>query len=74
MRTRIGFSLPRAAEVRLEVIDMLGRQVVALDDGERPAGPHEIVVPAAGLAAGVYVYRLFVDDGVAFRRTFVVQR
>ena len=56
--TVIAFDLPEDVFVRLAVYDALGRLVRVLEDGPRAAGGHEIVFDAAGLASGVYVYRL----------------
>ncbi|HYE95926.1 MAG TPA: T9SS type A sorting domain-containing protein [Rubricoccaceae bacterium] len=56
--TRIGFDLPEAADVRLAVYDVLGREVAVLAEGRHTAGTHEVVFDAAGLPSGVYVYRL----------------
>ena len=57
-QTTIGYALPRAADVRLAVYDVLGRQVALLAEGFRPAGRHEAVFDGAGLASGLYFYRL----------------
>ena len=49
--TTIRFGLPEAAQVRLIVYDMLGRQVRVLVDGTRKAGTHEVSVDAAACPA-----------------------
>lgn len=41
--TRLSFALPRAAELRLTVHDVTGREVVELVGGERAAGRHEVM-------------------------------
>jgi hypothetical protein len=58
--TKIPFTLPAPAAVRLEVYDVTGRLVGVLTEGEREAGFHEIPFDADryGLGSGVYVYRL----------------
>jgi hypothetical protein len=45
-------------EVNLRVYDILGREVAVLVNGEMIAGYHEVKFDAAGLASGVYLYRL----------------
>ncbi len=57
-RTRIRFDLPAAAEVRLVVFDLLGREVVTLADGEMDAGGHVVTFDGEGLASGAYFCRL----------------
>ncbi len=55
----VHFSLRRAADVRLALYDVMGRQVRTLLDGvRRSAGEHEINVSTAGLHAGCYFVRL----------------
>ncbi len=56
--TEIKFSLPQAGSVRLEVFNLLGESVATLLDEVKSAGGHQVHFDAAGLASGVYVYRL----------------
>jgi hypothetical protein len=37
---------------------LLGQRVAVLDEGVKQAGYHEVTFSAAGLASGVYLYRL----------------
>lgn len=41
--TTIGFALPTASRVRLEVFDLLGRRVRTLVNAQYPAGEHQVV-------------------------------
>ncbi len=56
--TTIGFALPEAARVSLNVYDVSGRLVAKLIDGWRDAGLQEITFDASNLATGVYIYHL----------------
>jgi hypothetical protein len=56
--TVIGYQLPAGGNVRLEVVDVLGREVAALVDEWKEAGVHQAMFDAAGLSGGVYYYRL----------------
>ena len=71
--TTIGFSVPRAADVRLTVYDALGRKVAVLVDGVRAAGRHEVTFHADELASGLYVYRLEAA-GHAYTRKMTLQK
>ena len=62
------YSLPAAADVRLDVFDALGRQVRTLVQGRRPAGEHQASLQAAGLPPGLYVVRLTASGQTATRR------
>ena len=61
-RTTIRYTLPERAEVTVEVVDATGRRVSVLVGGERPAGEHEVVFDASGLAAGSYACVLRAGD------------
>ena len=56
--TKMQFSLPVDADVKLEVYDCVGRLVSVLANGFMKAGYHEISFDASQLASGVYIYRL----------------
>lgn len=56
--TVIESQLPTACDVRLAVVDLLGREVAVLVDEKRGPGTYEDSFDAGGLASGVYVYRL----------------
>ncbi|MBV6405859.1 MAG: hypothetical protein IT228_04900 [Flavobacteriales bacterium] len=56
--TLVRYELERAAPVRWELRDALGRLVRQGDEGTRPAGMHGIVVDGAGLAPGVHLFTL----------------
>jgi photosystem II stability/assembly factor-like uncharacterized protein len=56
--TIIRFDLPEESLVELDVFDVLGRRVRTLGGGNLPATRHELRFNAAGLASGVYFYRL----------------
>jgi hypothetical protein len=69
------FSLPSASRVRLEILDVQGRQLAVLADGERGPGRHEVswLGPTEGttVASGVYFLR-FTGPGRVITRRFVV--
>ena len=56
--TEIGFRLPEASDVRLEIFDSLGRRVTTLVDNQMPAGTHQVTFDAGNLSSGVYIYRI----------------
>ena len=68
--TSIRYALPEAAEVRLEVFNLLGQRVALLQNGLQTAGFHTAAFDASRLASGVYVYRLHaVSDNRTFTQT-----
>ncbi|MEE8577620.1 MAG: T9SS type A sorting domain-containing protein, partial [candidate division Zixibacteria bacterium] len=65
--TQIEFALPRPGEVKLEVFNILGRQVRSLLNQTVPAGRHRISFDGRSdsgklLSSGVYFYRLMTED------------
>ena len=61
--TRIRYSLPKAAIVRLTVYDVLGRDVAILVDEMKEAGSYQVEWNPQ-LASGIYFYRIQVDGFV----------
>ena len=58
-RTTLSFDLPQAADVSVAVFDVMGRQVMSLDQGTMaPGADQSIEIDGNGLASGVYVFRL----------------
>ena len=56
--TQIQFALPAQSNVRLSVFDMLGREVVVLVNGDKPAGKFTVNFDGSTLSSGMYMYRL----------------
>jgi hypothetical protein len=64
--TVIEFEIPRSEDVRLEVLDGLGRKVTDLVSGRYAEGKYKAVWDAAGFPAGTYFCRFRAGD---FTRT-----
>jgi len=83
--TRIRYSVPAGsgsngsasaatgANVRIAVYDLLGREVTVLVDEKKAVGSYEVTFDAAGLASGVYLYRLKAGAFVETKRMIVVK-
>ncbi|RPH91987.1 MAG: T9SS C-terminal target domain-containing protein, partial [Calditrichaeota bacterium] len=56
--TQITYSLPRTSEVKLQVFDMLGRDVATLVDGVQLQGEHTVSFQAGDLPSGIYFCKL----------------
>jgi len=62
--TTIEFDLPEDALVTIKIFDVLGREITTLlNNEELEAGVQEISFDASALNAGVYFYRITVNDG-----------
>lgn len=72
-RTTLGYALPEAAHVRLDVYDIRGRRVATLVNDDVGPGRHEVRLDAAGLASGTYVARLTAGTHVETQRLQLVR-
>jgi hypothetical protein len=74
---RFSFDLPRAMHARLEVLDVQGRVVAALAEGDFGAGRQERVWDATArggpAGAGVYFVRLVTPEGRLVRRVALLR-
>ena len=56
--TTIEYSLPKTQQVRIELFNLRGQKIKMLYSGKEGAGVHRLTFNAAGLASGVYIYRI----------------
>lgn len=56
--TTIEFKLPEAADVTIQIYDILGRNIETLISGSQSAGAHSVVWHADNQPSGVYFYRI----------------
>ncbi|MCL5021590.1 MAG: endo-1,4-beta-xylanase, partial [Bacteroidetes bacterium] len=71
--TMIHFALPSSGHVTLRVYDILGRIVETLVDGVENAGEHSVSFNGAGLASGVYFYRLQAGDRFLQKKMMLIK-
>ncbi len=71
--TTISFSLPTRSAVRLDVFDVLGRQVSEQNLGALAAGDHSSDYDGSGLASGIYFYRVVTDQGTETRKMVLLK-
>ena len=71
--TTIRYALPQRSQVTLMIFNTLGQQVAILVNGEIEEGYHEVKFDAAGLASGVYFYRLQAGDYAQMRTLCLIK-
>jgi hypothetical protein len=76
--TQIGFSLPKQSPVKLQVFDIMGREVATLVDEVLPAGAHKVVwngrdQSGTRLSSGMYFYRIQATEFIAVKRMALVK-
>ena len=69
--TQIQYELSNASDVVLEVADMTGRIVLQHNEGNQPAGKHNIEINTQSLESGVYFYTLKAGAFTATKRMIV---
>lgn len=71
--TVIGFTIPEATHVTLEVFNALGQRVETLVDRTMPAGRHEVTWNAASNPSGTYLYRLSAGNFVETKKMMLIK-
>ena len=76
--TRIAFALPQPEKVTLKIFNLLGQEVITLADGWYDLGHYEVVwngqdVSGRGVASGMYISALTVDDNIITRKMLLLR-
>jgi photosystem II stability/assembly factor-like uncharacterized protein len=71
--TTIRYGVQRAGLVKLQVFDLSGKLVATLVDAVKPVGNYETQFEAAGLASGLYFYRLQAGGLVTTRKMLLAR-
>jgi flagellar hook assembly protein FlgD len=76
--TRIAYQLRKAAQVRLSVYDITGREVNRLIDQYQPVGDYSVewnsnATSGNKLSSGIYFARLGVDNEIATRKMIMTK-
>lgn len=71
--TSIRYDLKSAGRTKLSVYNLVGQEVAVLVDAPQQAGVHEVQFNGAGLASGVYFYRLTSGDFVSTRKMVLMK-
>lgn len=71
--TKIKFALPSRDIVKLEVFDILGRNVATIANQEMNAGYHVMEFNASSLSSGIYFYRITTSKLVDTKKMMLVK-
>ena len=72
-QTLIQYSVPNQVNVRIEVFDILGRNIGVLVDEQKQAGNHRVLFNASNIASGTYFYRITAGDFIQTNKMAVVK-
>jgi hypothetical protein len=71
--TKISFDLPKESHVKIDVYDMLGREIATLLDEIKPAGKHNIEFDGAKLTSGIYICRMEAGNKIFSRKMVLLK-
>jgi len=71
--TTIKYALHRQSNVKIDILDLLGRKVTTVKDKFQPASDHQVVWNAEGATSGIYFYKLQADDYIITKKMTLVR-
>jgi photosystem II stability/assembly factor-like uncharacterized protein len=71
--TTIEYEIPITSKVKIEVYDVLGREVTILLDKEQMAGKYKLNFDGSKLSSGIYLYRITAGDYVQAKKMILAK-
>jgi hypothetical protein len=71
--TSISYGLPKAADVRIEVFNVLGQKVETMVQAHQEAGNYRVIFDASKLGTGIYYYRIQAGDFQMLRKMLLMR-
>ena len=71
--TTLSYVIGHQSFVTLKVFDILGNEIATLVNEEKPASEYEVAFNAAGLASGIYFYKLETLNFIMTRKMLLVK-
>lgn len=71
--TKISYSIPQTAFVKITIYNILGQVVTVLTDMEQQPGKYEVVFNASTLSSGIYFYRMHAGDFVQTKKIILLK-
>jgi hypothetical protein len=56
--TTIEYTIQKPAQVKIKVYDILGNDILTLEDGYKTSGKHKVIFNEDDLASGIYFYSI----------------
>jgi len=69
----VNYTLPRAADVELNLVNVLGQSIAELTSGRMMAGAHDVAFDASDLSSGVYFLQLRAGDDVHMQKVMLLK-
>ena len=71
--TTINFSLPKQTQLKINLYNMLGEQVLTIIEGMYESGYHRVTFNASNLPSGIYIYRLESSEYVSVKKMILLK-
>ncbi len=71
--TTINYRLPQTGFVTLKIYDILGKEVTTLVNERKTSGRYSVNFDGSGLASGIYIYQLRVNDYVSSKKMILLK-
>jgi len=71
--TKIKYELAEESKVKLQVFDILGKEIKILVNENQKAGGYEVILNAGNLASGIYFYRLTTGNYTAAKPMVLIK-
>ncbi len=71
--TTISFTLAKNTLATLSVFDVMGREVAQLENSYLPSGSYSVKFEGAGLASGIYFYKLTTSAGTEVKKMILLK-
>jgi plastocyanin len=71
--TTIGYDIPRASNVILNVYNVLGEKIATLVSARQPAGHYEVRWNAGNTPSGIYYYQITADGFTNVKRMILIR-
>ena len=69
----MGFGISELGFVSLKVYDVLGKEVLALVNGNKEAGNYSVNFDASQLPSGVYIYRIQSGEFISSKKMILLK-
>ena len=71
--TTIRYELPQDGIVTIKLYDILGQEVATILNEYKKVDRYEVIFNAVGLASGVYIYRMKVNDFITSKKMIILR-
>lgn len=71
--TTISYSIPKASNIKISILNSLGEEVQTLVNEYKEAGNYSARFNAANLASGIYLYQLKAGDFVTSKKMILMK-